>query len=181
MCDYNWHNQSVTVCMHAWHSRLHVCACACVLFVLFLLSITGRDRKSRSSLDRCAPVFRGSNKCVCVCECVNVQGMWRERGAAILVLSRRKWARTQRGCRLSCQFIHAHTHKRTHTHTHTHTHTLHALPHTYTLTHFFKGSNIWKKKKKVWSGWHLFHFPTKKIYHTHVITHKYAHKCGANS
>lgn len=48
--------------------------------VLFFLTITGRDRKSRSSLDRCAAVFRGSNKCVCVfmCESVSMCKVWRE-------------------------------------------------------------------------------------------------------
>lgn len=43
--------------------------------VQFLQAISGRDRKSRSRLDRCAPVFRGSNECVF--ECVNGQGLWR--------------------------------------------------------------------------------------------------------
>lgn len=75
-----------------------LCLCLHVLLVQFLLAISGRDRKSRSSFDRCARAFKGSSsKCVCVwvCECV----CGGKGGAVILEPSRRKWDRTQRGCR----------------------------------------------------------------------------------
>lgn len=37
-----------------------------LLFARLLFALSGSDRKFKSSLDRCAPVLRGSNKCVCV-------------------------------------------------------------------------------------------------------------------
>lgn len=43
-----------------------------------LFALSGSDRKFKPGLDRCAPVLRGSNKFAS--ECVNVQGVWRERG-----------------------------------------------------------------------------------------------------
>lgn len=52
--------------------------CLYLLFVQLLFALSGSDRKFKPGLDRCAPVLRGSNKFAS--ECVNVQGVWRERG-----------------------------------------------------------------------------------------------------
>lgn len=80
-----------------------------MLLVKFILAISGRDIKSGSSLDRCAAVFRGSNKCV------SVQGVWRVKGGSYFgtVL-------TEMGPNPRRMQIELSTHIQKHAHTHEH-------------------------------------------------------------